>query len=71
MINSDGKYIPVEGRPGLFRDPTTNAIINTNVSQAKTARLAREKIKQRETDIENLKSDVAEIKALLKQLLER
>lgn len=71
MINSDGRYIPVEGHPGLFRDPSTNAIINTNVSQAKAARQARERIKQRDADVEELKSDVAEIKALLRQLLER
>ena len=64
-------YIPVEGHPGLYRDPATNAIINTDVSKAKAARLARQKFKQREEDIENLKNDVAEIKSLLKQLLER
>lgn len=64
-------YIPVEGHPGLYRDPITNAIINTDKSKARIAREAREKAIQREQDIENLKSDVHEIKNLLKQLLER
>jgi|TARA_B110000503_G_scaffold23075_1_gene35910 hypothetical protein len=71
MINSDKRYIPVEGHSGLFRDPSTNAIINIDKSSAVKNRQAREKILQRDADIENLKSDVGEIKALLKQLLER
>lgn len=69
MIKSD--YIPVEGHPGLYRDPSSNAIINTNKAEARNSRLARQKAKQRDEDIDNLKSDMAEIKSLLKQLLER
>lgn len=63
-------YIPVENRPGLYRDPATNAIINMNTSGAEAARNARQKAIQRDQDIENLKSDMAEIKQLLMQLLE-
>jgi hypothetical protein len=69
MIKKD--YIPVEGHPGLYRDPASNAIINTNKSDVKKSRLARQKAKQRDEDIENLKNDMAEIKSLLKQMLER
>ncbi len=70
MIN-DGKYIPVEGHSDLFRDASTGAIININKNKATKARLAREKILKEKQEIEELKSDVAEIKLLLKQLLER
>jgi len=69
MIKTD--YIPVEGRPGLYRDPVSNAIINTSNHEAQKLRQFRDKAKQRDEDIENLKGDVAEIKALLQQLLER
>lgn len=63
--------IPVEGRPGLYRDPGSNAIINTDTSQSKITREARQRAKQRDVEIEQLKSDVQEIKSMLSKLLER
>ena len=55
----------------LFRDLTSNAIINTN-SNAYDARLhqiAKEKLDQQQsTDIANLLKDMTEIKNLLKTL---
>jgi hypothetical protein len=67
----DRRYIPVEGHPNLFRDATTGAIINNDKSKAIKARQARERILKEKQEIEELKSDVAEIKSLLMQLLER
>lgn len=65
------RLIPVEGHPGLYRDSTSNAIINKNTAEIEKRRTAREKYMQREQEIDELKSDVTEIKDLLKQLLER
>lgn len=67
----DENYIPVEGNPGLVRDTATGAIINIDKSKASKARRARESILQEKEEIKELKNDVAEIKSLLKQLLER
>jgi DNA-binding transcriptional regulator GbsR (MarR family) len=67
MINP--KMIPVEDHPNLFRDPVTNAIINMDTRTARSNRDARQRAKQRDKDIENLKNDMAEIKELLTQLL--
>ena len=67
----DGRYIPVEGHTNLFRDASTGAIINNDKNKATKARLTREKILNKDAEIETLKTDVAEIKNLLKQLLER
>jgi hypothetical protein len=67
----DPHYIPVEGNPGLVRDSATGAIINIDKSKANKARKAREAILKEKEEIQELKSDVAEIKSLLKQLLER
>jgi hypothetical protein len=67
----DPNYIPVEGNPGLVRDSATGAIINIDKSKANKARKAREAILKEKEEIQELKSDVAEIKSLLKQLLER
>lgn len=70
MMN-DVNYIPVEGHTNLFRDASTGAIINIDKNKAAKSRAQREKILKEKQEIEDLKNDVAEIKSLLKQLLER
>jgi len=61
--------IPVEGHKNLYRDDKTGAIINCDqqgyvnyVSQKKD----REKLKN---DVQNLKSELSEIKLLLKEII--
>ena len=62
----------------LERDLDTNAVINTNITayEARLNRISQRKIqaeidaKQRE-DIESLKTDVAEIKKMLKQIVSK
>ena len=65
------RYIPVEEKPGLFRDSRSGAIINKNRSAAQQAREARQRFLEKENKIEELQSEVQEIKGILKQLLER
>ena len=67
----DERYIPVEEKPGLFRDSRTGAIINMNRTGAQKAREARDAHRNKENEIKELKSEVQEIKGILKQLLER
>ena len=69
------RYIKVENETGWMRDTYTNALINTNTAHIDKAREAKAKrkqqiIKQRrmDEDINNLKSDISEIKDLLKVL---
>lgn len=67
--------IPVEGENHLFRDPNTNAIVNTNQSDHKMY-LARKQIQEKEKDkincmerdINSIKNDLDEIKSLLRSL---
>lgn len=65
------KTAKVEENSDLIRDLTSNAIINTN-SNAYNVRLnqiAKEQLDlQQSADIENLKTDIADIKKLLKTL---
>ena len=72
-----GKYAKVQGQPGLVRNKHSNAIINMNSSSMDQARKRkqawREEQKKNEvvaSEIDTLKSDVQEIKSLLKQILE-
>ena len=68
--------IPVEGNNDLVRDPRTDQIINTNtsayeqyISQRKKRKLEREKSLSFEEDLASLKSEMHEIKSLLKELV--
>jgi len=67
----DPNYIPVEDHPTLFRDRNTGAIINIDKNKAIKARKKREEILAEKQEVESLKAEVAEIKDMLKQLLER
>ena len=68
--------IPVEGNSDLVRDPNTDQIINTNASayqQYINRRELRKREKEKslnvEEDLANLKSELGEIKSLLKELV--
>ena len=63
--------IPVEGENYLFRDTKSNAIINTNSSDYNSY-ISRKKFQQGEKErLDNLESEIGEIKSLLKALAER
>jgi hypothetical protein len=68
-------YIKVTGYDSLIRDPKTNSIINTNMSEYKEYLSRREskfeeseKIQNLEKDLNNIKEDLDEIKFLLRNL---
>ena len=65
------RYIQVEGNSGLVRDRTTGAILNANSTEIQKARLKKNKEKQQEQEIQELKKDVSEIKVLLTKLVEK
>lgn len=72
------RYIPVEGYPDLIRDASTNLILNINssrIEEAKTRRdLKQKKEKQQELlaeKVNNLETEMTEIKTLLKQIAEK
>ena len=68
------KYIPVDGHPDLVRDSSSGAILNTKATPPGTAAKARRakdrKVDDLKSDVDVLKSDMSEIKTLLKTLLE-
>jgi len=64
------RYIQIKGHSDFVRDEKTGMIMNINKNKARRQRiLLDEKQKERE-EIDGLKSDVQEIKAMLQQLLE-
>ena len=68
--------IPVENHPGLFRDSTTNAIVNKSTSDFERYNNTRNKILSKEERInhleqkvDNLSSDIGDIKSTLQSFL--
>ena len=69
-------FIKVEGSDHLVRDRNTNQIINTNeseyqqyIARRKRKKVEKEKALSVEEDLANLKSEMSEIKSLLKELV--
>ena len=74
----DRKYLQVEGHENLVRDTESNAIINKNKSayllakqRAQNAQRQRDAIRTANREINNIKSEMHEIKSMLKTLLDK
>ena len=72
------KLIPVEGKEGWFRDPSSNAIVNGNQSDYDKYRASYNKRQKERTDkealqkeVSELKSEMSDIKALLLTLVQK
>jgi hypothetical protein len=70
------EYLKVDGHTHLYRDPKTNSIINRNmseyqeyVSRKNIKNEENQKIQNLDADIANMKSDIGEIKNLLRSLI--
>jgi|TARA_R100000005_G_C4905843_1_gene145822 hypothetical protein len=72
------KLIPVEGKEGWFRDPSSNAIVNGNQSDYDKYMASYNKRQKERTDkealqkeVSELKSEMSDIKALLLTLVQK
>ncbi len=70
------EYIKVSGHSDLFRDPETNSIVNKNQSEYNEYIMRKnykseenQKVQTIEDEVVSIKSDINEIKSLLKELL--
>ena len=69
-------YLKVEGHGELYRDSTTNSIVNRNtsdyntyMSQKKMRTSKNQKVDTMAQDLAHLKNEINEIKSLLKDLV--
>ena len=65
------ELIPVEGYTTLGRDPASNAILNTDTTQYDAYIKARKQALKKERSLQDLKDEVAELKALVKDLVRK
>lgn len=63
--------IPVEGNPDLYRDEKTNAILNCSDQKYNVYLDMKSKKLIEKNEIERMKSDIDEIKDLLKILVNK
>lgn len=61
---------PIQNHPNLARDMRTGAVLNINKEQIEKDRQALKQKRQEQQEIEQLKSDVFDIKQMLTKLLE-
>ena len=64
------ELIPVEGH-SFGRDPASNAILNTDTTQYDAYIKARANAKKKDSTLKELQSEVAELKALVKDLIKK
>ena len=72
----DYEFVKVKNQPNLMRDPSSNAILNDNqsdydeyIARRDAANKRKEKSLNVEEDVAKLKSELSEIKSLLKELV--
>ena len=70
------EYLKVEGYNNLLRDPNTNSIVNTNMTEYEQYIARRnsktkenQKVQNLEEELASMKSDIDEIKVLLRSLV--
>ena len=65
------EYIKVEGHSSLMKDSDFSAIVSTDTSAWSLYKLRKENYKKQVEEINNIKSDMNDIKQILNQLVER
>ena len=65
------ELIPVEGYTTLGRDPSSNAILNTDTTQYDAYIKARNAAKKKDRTLQEMKSEIDELKALVKDLVQK
>ena len=61
--------VGIENKPGLVRDTTNMAVINTDRNALEAAREKQRKAALEKQEIQDLKNDVAELKQRIQRLI--
>ena len=64
-------YIQVDREDGLFRDPSTGAIINRDKKAFDQVRASRMKSKLADAEIQELRDEISELKQLVHAIINR
>lgn len=61
----------VEGEDGLYRDPSTGAIVNKDTKTFEQVRAARLRQSLQDNELEKLKDEISELKSMLHAIINR
>lgn len=61
--------VNIENKPGLVRDTSNMAVINTDRNALQVAREKQRKAALEKQEIQDLKNDVAELKQMIQRLI--
>ena len=64
-------YQKIDNSESLIRDKNNSAILETDLNSLQLYRMRREQTKQKDIEIENMKSEINELKSLVKQLINK
>ena len=64
-------YQKIENSDSLVRDKGNSAVLETDLNSLQLYRMRREQTKQKDIEIENMKSEIHELKSLVKQLINK
>ena len=70
-MDDEIELLPVEGHQTLGRDPASNAILNTDTTQYDAYIKARDAAQKKERSLKELQDEVAELKTLVKDLVQK
>ena len=70
-MDDEIELLPVEGHQTLGRDPASNAILNTDTTQYDAYIKARNAARKKDQSLQELQDEVAELKALVKDLVQK
>ena len=70
-MDDEIELLPVEGHQTLGRDPASNAILNTDTTEYDAYIKARENAKKKDRSLQDLKDEVEELKALVRDLVKK
>ena len=60
--------VEIIDQPDLVKDTSTQAVINTNTSQLMNRRPQMSAMRNKDAELEEIKNDIKELKALVKKL---
>ena len=63
--------VNIQDRPGLQRDISSGAVINTDITAYQKAINAKMAAEKKETELQDIKNDVQELKDLMNQIIKR
>ena len=64
-------YQKIENNESLVRDKNNSAVLETDLNSLQLYRKRREHANKKDKEIENMKSEISELKSLVKQLINK